>query len=78
MSFYSIVVDCDSPPTLTNGQVDSSSGTTFGSIVDYICNPGYTLTGSSSLTCGSDGNWSPNEPGTCECKLFDNFDLSPL
>ena len=72
MSFYSVVVDCSSPPTLTTGQVDTSSGTTFGSTVTYTCNTGYTLTGSSSLTCGSDGNWSPVSP-TCESKLLSTF-----
>ena len=66
--FYGPAVDCGPPPTLTNGQVDSSSGTTFGSTVTYTCDTGYTLNASSLLTCRCDGNWFPVAP-TCESKL---------
>ena len=47
----------------TNGDV--SVATYFvGGIASYMCNPGYDLDGSSSLTCQSNQRWSGTEP-TC-------------
>ena len=37
---------------------------TFGGIAIYSCNTGYTLSGSSSRICQSNGAWS-GSPGTC-------------
>ncbi len=60
------VVSCDSPLTdPANGQVKTSSGTTFGSTASYSCDAGYNLTGSTERTCGADGMWSLSEP-VCE------------
>ena len=56
------VVDCGSPSLPANGQVQTKSGTTFGSIATYTCDTGYTLSDSSSRTCGAKGKWSPSEP----------------
>ncbi|NWV38862.1 C4BPA protein, partial [Grantiella picta] len=36
-----------------------------GNIVTFTCNPGYTLQGSRSSTCGADSRWKPPLP---ECK----------
>ncbi len=70
-------VDCG-PITITNGAVDTSSGTTFMMTATYTCNPGYNIVGSESRTCGAsgtsgatglaDGVWSPTAP-TCESML---------
>ena len=49
------------PPA--NGRV-SIDGLTY----TYTCNPGYTLNGSMTRTCGDDGTWSSTAP-TCESKL---------
>ena len=58
---------CGTPRSLTNGQT-SYTGTTVGSIVAYICDPGYMMTaGNSSRTCQSVGLWSGNLP-TCTRK----------
>ena len=64
-----LAVDCGSLTNPANGQVDTSSGTTFGSTATYTCAIGYTLSGSQSRTCGADGNWTSSEP-SCNGKLF--------
>ena len=43
------------------------SGTAVGDTVTYACQTGYTLSGSSSRTCQTDGYWSGNLP-TCISK----------
>ena len=53
--------DCGDPGTLTNGQ-RSLSSTTYNSVVTYTCDVGYTLQGSNSRTCQSNGQWSGNLP----------------
>ena len=50
-------IDCGDPGTPTNGQ-RSLSSTTYNSVVTYTCDVGYTLQGSNSRTCQSDGQWS--------------------
>ena len=62
-------VDCGPLTDPANGQVDTSSGTTFWSTATYTCAIGYTLSGSQSRTCGADGNWTSSEP-SCNGKLF--------
>ncbi|XP_053200266.1 P-selectin-like [Panonychus citri] len=50
-----------SPPT--NGQLSGScSPGNFGESCTFFCNPGYSLIGSSKLTCESTGQWSTNPP----------------
>ncbi len=62
------VVDCNGLSNPTNGQVSTSSGTTFMMTATYTCNDGYMRIGSENITCGSDRNWTPEAP-TCERKL---------
>ena len=57
------VVDCGSL-TVTNGMVDTPSGTTFMNIATYTCDDGYGLMGDMTRTCQSDGTWSLASP-TC-------------
>ena len=59
---YLIVIDCGFLNDPDNGRVDTSNGTTFGSIVTYICSTGYTLSGSQSGTCRADGHWTLQNP----------------
>ena len=61
-------IDCGDPGTPTNGQ-RSLSTTTYNSVVTYTCDVGYTLQGSNSRTCQSDGQWSGSVP-QCTCKLL--------
>ena len=64
------VIDCGSLPDIPNGNVSYSSGTTFGSVAMYSCEPGYMLMGSLNHTCQADGDWSDYVP-FCESKEFD-------
>ncbi len=48
---------CDNPPTIPNGS-RAFVGTAFGESAFYICNSGYQLSGSSTVTCQADGSWS--------------------
>ena len=63
------VINCGSLNDPDNGQVDSSSGTTFGSTATYTCDTGYTLSGSQSRTCGTDGSWTFQSPSCLGEKL---------
>ena len=65
--FYTAAIDCGDPGTPTNGQ-RSLSSTTYNSVVTYTCDVGYTLQGSNSRTCQSDGQWSGSVP-QCQCML---------
>ena len=70
MSFLILtVVDCGPLTDPVNGAVDTSSGTTFTNTATYTCNSGFGVNGGESVTCRSDGNWSPNPP-TCERELI--------
>jgi CUB/sushi domain-containing protein len=58
--------DASNCPTLQppdNGNIDTTD-TDVGAVVTITCNPGYTLTGSSRLTCLATGAWDPAMP-TC-------------
>ncbi len=58
---YFTAVDCG-PLTINNGQVSTTSGTTFMMTATYTCNTGYTLIGANTRTCGGDGQWTPVAP----------------
>ncbi len=64
-------------PDLTvpaNGMISYNMGAASPRPVDtmatYTCNPGFTLNGGSTRTCGSDGVWSGFAP-TCQRELMD-------
>ena len=52
-----------------NGHVDTSQGTTRGSVATYSCNNGYRLKGSNTRSCGYYGRWSGSAEPICvgEC-----------
>ena len=61
--FFSVVT-CSSL-SLTNGQITydtspTNGGYTVDTIASLTCDLGYTLSGSSSITCQPSGNW--NQP----------------
>ena len=60
------VVDCGPLTDPTNGQVDTFSGTIFGSVATFSCNTGYMLNPRElqMVICGVDGVWPTNIP-TC-------------
>ena len=58
--FLYTVVDCGPITNPSNGQVNTSNGTTFESVVTFSCNAGYMLSHQQMLMCGADGMWSPD------------------
>ena len=55
----STVPTCVQLPELVNGALSLSDGVNEGSVATYICDEGFTLTGSVNRTCTSDGGWTP-------------------
>ena len=56
-----IFIDCGNLTDPTNGSV-SFTLTTYNELVSYTCDPGFTLTGSSSRICQQDATWSSSAP----------------
>ncbi|XP_064387701.1 sushi, von Willebrand factor type A, EGF and pentraxin domain-containing protein 1-like isoform X3 [Halichondria panicea] len=62
---------CGSPPPISNGSPGMPTSTVAGGTVTYICNNGYQLSGSATVTCQASGSWtarpscSPDQPGSC-------------
>ena len=69
-----IVVDCGSPPNITNGSPGTPDMTTFGGNVTYNCDNGYDLSGTATVSCLSSGSWStrPNCTGNLESSVVDD------
>ena len=63
-----LAVDCGSLNNIANGQVSTSSGTTFMMTATYTCNTGYNIVGSESRTCRASRVWSGEAP-VCNCKM---------
>ena len=59
-----LAVYCNPLSTPTNG-AKSTGNVMFETEVKFACNEGYTLIGSPSITCLSNGSWSSN-PSVCE------------
>ena len=56
-------INCPQLPRVVNGQLFKIEGYKIGNSAVYRCEDGYTLNGSSSVTCQSNGRWS--EPPRC-------------
>ena len=65
-TIFAIAQGCGKPESPDNGRV-SYRYTTVGAQAWYYCNSGYTLSGTQSRTCKSNGKWEPELP-TCERK----------
>ena len=63
--YFHTVVDCGPLTNPLNGQVNTSSGTTYNEVAAYSCDPGYYIIGSSSRTCQVNGAWNSTVP-SCE------------
>ena len=46
----------------------------IGAMATYTCSSGYQLEGSDLLTCGDDGQWSPDPP-TCTLRMSQALSL---
>ncbi|XP_068228821.1 sushi, von Willebrand factor type A, EGF and pentraxin domain-containing protein 1-like isoform X2 [Palaemon carinicauda] len=53
------------PPSLPDYSIVEENGYLYGATVNYTCREGYNMRGSSTLTCGANGQWGPAPP-TCE------------
>uniref|UniRef100_A0A8B9F860 Sushi domain-containing protein n=1 Tax=Amazona collaria TaxID=241587 RepID=A0A8B9F860_9PSIT len=54
------MLQCPSPPNIDNGNHNSPDLEVFtaGMVVNYSCDPGYSLLGEASIHCTDSGNWS--------------------
>ncbi|KAF4803966.1 hypothetical protein TURU_011608 [Turdus rufiventris] len=54
------MLQCPSPPNIDKGKHDSQDLEVFptGMVVNYSCEPGYSLVGQASIYCTDSGNWS--------------------
>ncbi|XP_053372632.1 E-selectin-like [Mercenaria mercenaria] len=57
-----IIQDCGILRNPLNGNVDQSSGTTYGQTVTFSCSVGYQIFGAEQATCMADGSWSTTSP----------------
>ncbi len=69
MHVANLYIDSCSDLSLTNGVINYNMGSPrpVNTVATYTCNNGYTLRGDTTRTCGSDGQWSGNDP-TCQGK----------
>lgn len=56
--------DCGPLASPDHGSVTTTGGTTLGATATYACDSGYSLVGSASRSCQSDGTWDGSAP-TC-------------
>ncbi|XP_060565067.1 fibropellin-1-like isoform X2 [Ruditapes philippinarum] len=57
--------DCGVLTNPANGNVDISSGTSYGNTASYSCDAGFELNGVLQRTCQADSSWSSSAP-TCD------------
>ena len=70
MTIFLTVVRCGPLTNPTNGQVDTPSGTTFGSVATFSCNTGYIMSHQQVVMCGADRMWTPASP-SCLGEIID-------
>ena len=63
------VVTCSIPSRPDNGQL-YYVGRSYNDRVNFSCNPGYLLIGTSIRTCQSNGQWSGIQPSCSEYTLY--------
>lgn len=62
MNFF-LDVDCQNPPSITNGTVTlSTNATYYGAAALYECFPNFKLDGVSRRLCSEDGTWGHDTP----------------
>ncbi|XP_062263228.1 complement decay-accelerating factor isoform X3 [Platichthys flesus] len=61
------IATCEHPAAVANGTSlwASQDEPTYGEIVEFACNEGFTLVGSKSIVCSDGGRYSPGPP---ECR----------
>ena len=54
---------CGSPPTISNGRYNPVGGPwNCNTFVDYQCDSGYNMEGTSRIQCDANGRWSTQAP----------------
>ena len=59
-----VPVDCGPLPEIRDGSLNLKD-TTYNKEAEYICDPGFEISGSATLRCDSNGNWKGQVP-SCE------------
>ena len=59
--FSHLVVNCIIPGELQDG-TRSTAANSYNTVVNYACNSGFRLVGSTTRTCQADGTWSGEHP----------------
>ncbi|XP_078604928.1 uncharacterized protein LOC144878338 [Branchiostoma floridae x Branchiostoma japonicum] len=62
---------CNNTISITNGQITASNGYCSGNSIQFSCDVGYKLVGSSSAVCQQDKHWDREIP-TCQRICCDN------
>ena len=60
-------VDCGEPTLPANASIQSTNGTTEGSVVIYRCDPGLIPEEDNMIVCTAGDNWSP-DPSEVVCR----------
>ncbi|KAL4230224.1 Sushi [Mactra antiquata] len=60
-------VECDTLFTISNGGMNITTNGT-STMIQYTCDPSFTLSGASELTCNNDGTWSFDVPLCVPCE----------
>ena len=50
--------DCETPTIANAEAAEAPKGTTYGEVAILSCSTGYSLNGSTFVTCQTDGSWS--------------------
>ncbi|KAK4809250.1 hypothetical protein QYF61_016064 [Mycteria americana] len=76
------MLECPSPPNIKNGHHETKDVKVFipGISVKYYCDPGYVLTGTTTVSCLTSGTWSIPYPRceviTCRSPNIQNGDVA--
>ncbi|XP_065505748.1 complement receptor type 1 [Caloenas nicobarica] len=67
-----VLLQCPSPPNIDKGNHNSQDLEVFtaGMVVNYSCDPGYSLQGEASIYCTDSGNWSLPLPQCADTSWF--------
>ena len=63
--YFPILALCPDLKDPDNGKLVIMTGTLLGDTAGFICNSGFELMGSETVTCQDDGQWSDSAP-TCQ------------
>ncbi|XP_053375970.1 sushi, von Willebrand factor type A, EGF and pentraxin domain-containing protein 1-like isoform X1 [Mercenaria mercenaria] len=56
-----------------NSQIVDTPTNEVGTVIQFACDEGYDMSGQSTMTCRTDGNWLPSVPPTCIAKDCGEF-----